>query len=69
MVDDARSKKRSQLISELQIITGVVSDDISYLYYQLIKDGIHFKQVDDAKSLTFDSNIAVQNVDDWFNSL
>lgn len=69
MVDDARNEKRSQLISELQMITGVVSDDISYLYYCLIKDGIHFKMVDEVKSMTFNSNIAVQDVNDWFANL
>ena len=28
---------------ELQMLTGVLTDDISYLCYLLLKDGSHFK--------------------------
>lgn len=69
MKDEANSTKRSQLILELQLITGVVSNDISYLYYILIKDGVQFRREAEVKARTLTSDIAVQDVNDWFANL
>lgn len=53
------------IVDELQMLTGVQSDDVDFLYYCLIKDGSYFVE----QESIIESDIRVQSLDDWFNSL
>lgn len=53
--------------TELQMLTGSTSKDISYLYYLLIRDGSYFKQENEPKVV--ESENTVKSLEDWFNSL
>lgn len=38
------TKREQRLVHELQLLTGVLTDDIQYLCFLLLKDGIFFKE-------------------------
>lgn len=64
-----KSKKKTiTTIEELQMITGVVSTDLNYLYYLLIKDGTYFDKLEREASLASQEGV-VESFEDWFNSL
>ena len=54
-------------LTELQMITGVVSKDVTYLYYLLIKDGSYFEKI--KKPEMPKSDRGVLDLESWFNSL
>lgn len=53
---------------ELQMLTGVVSDDLSYLYYCLIKGGSYFNEIKQKENTTSYVGEAIDS-EEWFNSL
>lgn len=36
------TKREKRIINELQLITGVMTDDVQYLCFLLLKDGTYF---------------------------
>lgn len=62
-------------ITELQIVTGVVTNDLEYLVYLLLKDGSYFNDkieqdtLKSAKELITKPNLVVPSVKDWFSNL
>lgn len=64
---------KAKLLGELQMLTGLLSNDYEYMLYMLLKDGSRFKEVvAESKFESSDSEVemdAVQCLDSWFNSL
>lgn len=62
---------KERVLSELQMLTGVITDDIDYIVFLLLKDGSYFKK-DTAKQKhierLYDINI-IQDFDEWFKTL
>lgn len=62
-------------ITELQIVTGVVTNDLEYLVYLLLKDGSYFNDkieqdtLKSAKELITNPDLVVPSVKDWFSNL
>lgn len=52
---------------ELSMLTGQSSNDLSYLYYLLVKDGTYFKK--EKEPLKVSSPLTVESLEDWFNKL
>lgn len=70
-----RLSRSERLKLELQMLTGVVADDMSYLVYLLLKDGDYFKE-DRLKDVTIkeeekekQERLKAMSFDDFFNSL
>lgn len=70
-----RLSRSERLKLELQMLTGVVTDDMSYLVYLLLKDGDYFKE-DRLKDVTIkeeekekQERLKAMSFDDFFNSL
>lgn len=63
---------KERIIAELQMLTNVVTNDIDYLVYLLLKDGVYFSDnVEDKfvqKGLTEFHN-KVENFEEWFAAL
>lgn len=38
------TKREKRILNELQLLTGVMTDDISYLCFLLLKDGTYFNK-------------------------
>lgn len=58
---------KSSVTTELQMMTGSTSTDISYLYYLVLKDGTEFRKK--KEPVVFKTENTVESFDDWFNSL
>jgi len=61
---------KQSIIDELQMITGVMSEDMDYLVYRLLKGGKFFRQ--ERKRSTLQEIEEVDEVEDlteWFNRL
>ena len=56
-----------QMKEELSMLTGQSSNDLSYLYYLLVKDGTYFKK--EKEPIKISSPLAVDTLEDWFNNL
>lgn len=62
-------------ITELQIVTGVVTNDLDYLVYLLLKDGSYFSErvkqdtLKSARELITKPDLVVPSVKDWFSKL
>ena len=56
-----------QMKEELSMLTGQSSNDLSYLYYLLVKDGTYFKK--EKEPIEISSPLAVDTLEDWFNNL
>lgn len=39
------SKREFRIVNELQLLTGVMTEDISYMCFLLLKDGTYFNNV------------------------
>lgn len=70
-----RLSRSERLKLELQMLAGVVTDDMSYLVYLLLKDGDYFKE-DRLKDVTIkeeekekQERLKAMSFDDFFNSL
>lgn len=70
-----RLSRSERLKLELQMLTGVVTDDMSYFVYLLLKDGDYFKE-DRLKDVTIkeeekekQERLKAMSFDDFFNSL
>lgn len=68
VVNQTDSDKRDRILMELQMLTGVVSDDLSYLYYCLIKGGSYFNEIKQKENTTSYTGEAIDS-EEWFNSL
>lgn len=54
----------NKVIDELQILTGIVSDDLDYLVYKLMENGSFFKE--DTEQV---ENVEQETLYDWFMKL
>ncbi len=67
--DEVESGKQS-VVEELQMITGIMSDDIDYLVYCLLKGGKFFQQEKRVGTLQeIDEVEGVEDLTEWFNRL
>lgn len=63
---------REQVLKELQMLTGIVSDDLTYLFEQLVKGG---EQQQEAEAKTefmndvINEDMCEADLDDWFDGL
>ncbi|MCI9050346.1 MAG: hypothetical protein HFI05_00240 [Lachnospiraceae bacterium] len=63
---------KEKILLELQILTETITDDIDYMVFLLLKDGLYFKQdtiennqkVDELESINI-----VQGYEEWFKTL
>ena len=63
---------KEKILLELQILTETITDDIDYMLFLLLKDGLYFKQdtiennqkVDELESINI-----VQGYEEWFKTL
>ena len=64
--------KREQILLELQMVTGIVSNDAGYLYHEMLKGGKPKeekpKEEFEAVANTLDDTPNM-SLDDWFNGL
>lgn len=70
-----RVSRNERIKLELQMLTGIVTDDISYMCYLLLKDGLYFKNERD-KELEIGKEeeqkiveLSCESFEDFFNSL
>ena len=56
-----------QLKEELSMLVGQSSNDLTYLYYLLVKEGTYFKK--EPEPIVISSPLTVSTFEDWFNSL
>ena len=62
-------KSRLELAKEdMQMLTGVVSDDFEYLVYLLVKEGLKEKKKVDKVIIPYNVS-EVKPLDKWFHSL
>ena len=66
--------KQQMVLTELQMVTGVVTDDINYLMYLVLKDGSFFqKETAGSSKFVLSTNTpelsGVESLDDWFAKL
>ena len=59
---------RGSCLKELQLLTGTMSKDLSYLYYLLVKDGTYF-QKKEVQIEEINDECTVPSFADWFESL
>ena len=59
------NNSRELVVEELQMLTGIQTDDVDLLFYNLVKDGCYF----DNQQIKINSDIVVPSLDDWFKSL
>ena len=63
------------LREELKMIAGVVTEDMDYIGYLLLKDGVHFKRLEEEKEEKEEVSFGhpcvsqVPSLDSWFNSI
>ena len=63
---------KEKILLELQILTETITDDIDYMVFLLLKDGLYFKKdtiennqkVDELESINI-----VQGYEEWFKTL
>lgn len=56
------------IVEELQMITGVMSDDLDYLVYRMLEGGCYFAE--ERKEVPgMDCVSVVKDLKDWFESL
>ena len=65
---------RQRVLNELQMITGVVTNDVEYEMYLLLKDGTFFKDMlqEQAEASKVEQPRKLQTpptLEEWFNSL
>lgn len=62
---------RERILAELQMMTNVVTDDIDYLVYLVLKDGSYFDDIttkyEKVDSVGFQNK--VEDFDNWLSSL
>lgn len=56
---------RELVVEELQMLTGVQTDDVDLLFYNLVKDGCYFNN----QQVKVNSDIVVPSLSEWFRSL
>ncbi len=61
------SAKRAGVREELQMLTGIVTSDLSYMYYLLLRGGSYFKEAEKPEYIP--SAESVDTFEDWFNKL
>ena len=63
---------KEKILLELQILTETITDDIDYMVFLLLKDGLYFKQDTIENNQKVDEleifNI-VQGYEEWFKTL
>ena len=52
---------------EMYMLTNAVSNDMTYLYYLLVKDGSYLRDLE--KPLSLRTEQTVDTLEDWFNKL
>lgn len=57
-----------ELTQELSFITGVVTDDVDYLVYLLLKDGKKSKHIEEDVVKQEEGYFNEQSIEDWFSS-
>lgn len=64
--------RKEQVVLELQMLTGIISNDIQYLYNQLLESAKEHKEKEPEK-VEYINNIVKEdcesNLDDWFSNL
>lgn len=65
--------QRDQVVLELQMLTGIVSNDLQYLYNQLVSSNKPEK-VEDSKpefvnNIVNEEAVEEPSLDDWFSNL
>lgn len=63
--------RRELFIQEMQMLTGVVTDDYEYLLYLLVKPSLPLREekVHKKKETTLKSVSKIESLDDWFEKL
>lgn len=65
--------QKEQVVLELQMLTGVMSNDIQYLFNQLVSSN-KLKKVEDSKpefvnNIVNEKAVEEPSLDDWFSNL
>ena len=62
---------RDKLVNELKVMTGVVTEDLDYMIYLLLKGGSYFNSSDKAEMFISTGlpkeNISVVDMSTWFS--
>ena len=62
------SSRKDLALKEMQMLTGVITNDYEYLLYLLIREGTNVKE--EKKKIKVPKNVSsVESLDDWFNKL
>lgn len=61
------NQSKEDYLKELYMLTGKVTNDITYLYYLLIKDGCYFKKETPPEVIQDASTVS--SFADWFEGL
>lgn len=69
-----KTTRSDKIKVELQLLTGVITDDINYMCYLLLKDGVYFNkdkniEIDDTIEKEKIAELSCESLDDYFNSL
>lgn len=69
-----KTTRSDKIKVELQLLTGVITDDINYMCYLLLKDGVYFNkdkniEIDDTREKEKIAELSCESLDDYFNSL
>ena len=59
---------KEDMTDELQMLTGLSSRDITFMYYHVIKDGVFFQKSEEVKPI-YNEGITVEDFDSWFDKL
>lgn len=60
---------QDKILDELQILTGVVSNDFDYLIYKLLENGNFFNSEEPKQLLPELTTSKYETLEDWFNKL
>lgn len=52
--------ERDKIICELQLLTGIFTDDINYMMYKLLKDGKYKDYVEEDKDVVVSTDTVVE---------
>ncbi len=60
---------KNQVITELQMLTGLLTDDLDYLIFKLLEGGSYFEGMDKQEKIGDESVSQVVDLNSWFKEL
>lgn len=65
-----RQRNQNYILQELQMITGIISEDLDYIVYLLLKSGSYFQKQNSEKYVIPNESVSIiKNLDEWFANL